>query len=128
MIFDSDVLIWFLREEPNAVDLIDSSADRAVSIVTLMEAIQGARSKTHMRIILDLFAATGFRVLPLSEAIGHLAAGLMEEHTLAEGLQVSDALIAATAIEIGEVLATGNIRHFRSIRRLALKRFRPHRA
>src|SRR5438105_930807 len=123
MIFDSDVLIWFLRDQPDAVDLIDSSADRAVSIVTLMEAVQGARSKIHVRIILDLFAATGFRVLPLSEAIGHLAAGLIEEHTLADGFQVSDALIAATAIEFGEVLATGNLRHFRSIRRLALKPF-----
>lgn len=127
MIFDSDVLIWFLREEPDAVDLISASADRAVSVVTLMEAIQGSRSKAHMRTILDLFAATGFRVLPLSEQIGHLAAGLIEEHTMAHGLQMPDALIAATAIENGEALATANVRHFRPIRRLELKPFHPRR-
>ena len=127
MIFDSDVLIWFLREEPDAVALIEAHPDRAVSIVTLMEAIQGSRSKAHMRTILDLFASSGFRVLPLSESIGHLAAGLIEEHTLAHGLQMPDALIAATAIESGEVLATANLRHFRPIRRLALKPFHPRR-
>jgi hypothetical protein len=27
MIFDNDVLIWFLRAEPNAVHLIDSTVD-----------------------------------------------------------------------------------------------------
>ena len=127
MIFDSDVLIWFLREEPDAVALIEAHPDRAVSIVTLMEAIQGSRSKAHMRTILDLFVASGFRVLPLSESIGHLAAGLIEEHTLAHGLQMPDALIAATAIEAGEVLATANLRHFRPIQRLALKPFHPRR-
>ena len=96
-------------------------------MITLMEAVQGSRSKTRMRTILDLFAASGFRVLPLSESIGHLAAGLIEEHTLAHGLQMPDALIAATAIEAGEVLATANVRHFRPIRRLELKPFHPRR-
>ena len=125
MIFDSDVLIWFLRGESDAVALIEADPDRAVSVITLMEAVQGSRSKAHMRTILDLFAASGFRVLPLSESIGHLAAGLIEEHTLAHGLQMPDALIAATAIEAGEVLVTANLRHFRPIRRLALKPFHP---
>ena len=127
MIFDSDVLIWFLRGELDAVALIEADPDRAVSVITLIEAVQGSRSKAHMRTILDLFAASGFRVLPLSESIGHLAAGFIEEHTLAHGLQMPDALIAATAIEAGEVLATANLRHFRPIRRLALKPFHPRR-
>ncbi|SRR5260221_519709 len=125
MIFDSDVLIWFLRGEPDAVALIEAYPDRAVSVVTLIEAVQGSRSKAHMRTILDLFSASGFRILRLSESIGHLAARLIEENTLAHGLQ--DALIAATAIEAGEVLATANLRDFRPIRRLALKPFHPRR-
>lgn len=127
MIFDSDVLIWFLRREPSAVDLIDATTDRAVSVVTLMEALQGARSKSDMAVILDLFGKAAFRVLPLRESIGHLAAALIEEHTLSSGLQVADALIAATAIEAGEVLATSNTRHFGGIRRLTVKPFQPRR-
>ncbi len=128
MIFNSDVLIWLSRGDRDAIDAVDSTPDRALSVVTMMEILQGVRSKTEMRQTQESLRNLGFRVLPLSEPIGHLAAGLIEEHTLAHGLQMPDALITATAIEAGEVLATANLCHFRPIRRLALKPFRPRRA
>jgi predicted nucleic acid-binding protein len=128
MTFDSDVLIWFLRRDPSAVELIDSTADRAVSIVTQMEVIQGARSKVEARTIHSLLHERSFRILPLSESIGHTAAALIDEYALSAGLHLEDALIAATAIEAGEVLATANTRHFAPIRGLAVKTFRPRRA
>jgi predicted nucleic acid-binding protein len=127
MTFDTDVLIWFLRGEPNAVHLIDSAADRSISIVTLMETLQDAKSKTEMRTIRDLLHAATFRVIPLDESIGHVAAALIEEHALPSGLQVADALIAATAIGAGEVLATANVKHFRAIKSLQLKAFHARR-
>jgi antitoxin (DNA-binding transcriptional repressor) of toxin-antitoxin stability system len=36
----------------------------------------------------------------------------------------ADALIAATALQLGETLATANVRHFRPLRRIRLKEFR----
>ncbi len=39
--------------------------------------------------------------------MSHLTASLMEAHALRSGLQIADALIAATARESGETLATG---------------------
>lgn len=57
--------------------------------------------------------------------MSHLAASLMEAHAVRSGLQLADALIAATARETGETLATGNVRHFRPIPGLLLKAFRP---
>ena len=125
MIFDSDVLIWFLRGEPAAIELIDSIPDRAISIVTLMEVQQGAKSKLEMKTTRDLLRRTKFRVLSLTESIGHIAAGLIEEHALSCGLGIADALIAATAHDAGETLATSNLRHFRPIANLNLKPFRP---
>jgi predicted nucleic acid-binding protein len=125
MVFDSDILIWFLRREPNAIEFVDDTTDRAVSIMTQMEAIQGARSKAEARVIHSLLRDEGFRILPLSEAIGHTAAALIDEFALSNGLHAEDALIAATAIESGEVLATANHKHFSPIRRLAIKNFRP---
>lgn len=125
MIFDSDVLIWFLRGEPAAIELLDSTAHRAISIVTLMEIQQGAKSKIEMKTTRELFQQRGFRILPLSESIGHIAAGLIEEYALSCGLHMEDALIAATAREFGETLATANVRHFRHIANLHLKPFRP---
>lgn len=125
MIFDSDVLIWFLRGDPAAGELVDYTAERFLSVVTLMEIQQGAKSKVEMKTTRDLFRQRDFRILPLSESIGHAAAVLIEEHALSSGLHLEDALIAATAREAGETLATGNLRHFRPISNLELKPFRP---
>jgi predicted nucleic acid-binding protein len=125
VIFDTDVLIWFFRGAGNAKDLIESQPDPAISIVSLMELIQGARSLTELKAIRRFFPAYGFLVLPINESISHLALTLMEEHSLRHGLQLADALIAATARETASILATGNVRHFRAIPRLELKAFRP---
>jgi predicted nucleic acid-binding protein len=127
MIFDSDVVIWASRGDSEAAAWIDTAAEPGMSIVTLMEVLQGARSTTEMRQTRQLIRVLQFRVLPLTEAIGEAAVGLIEEHALSSGLQLADALIAATALDAGEVLATGNARHFRAIRRLELKAFRPRR-
>jgi predicted nucleic acid-binding protein len=52
------------------------------------------------------------------------AAALVEEHASSAGLQVPDALIAATALERGATLATANARHFRAVPKLQVKTFR----
>ncbi|HXP88340.1 MAG TPA: PIN domain-containing protein [Bryobacteraceae bacterium] len=127
MTFDSDVLIWFTRGEPEAIAWINTTPDRSMSIVAFIEVLQGARSRQDMRIIKESLNDLRFRILPLSESIGHSAAALIEEHAHSSGLRIEDALIAATAIEAGEVLATANTRHFAPIRGLAVKSFRPRR-
>jgi predicted nucleic acid-binding protein len=127
MIFDSDVVIWASRGDAEAASWIDADASPAMSVVTLMEVLQGARSILDMRRTRQLIRGLQFRVLPLTESIGSAAMALIEEHTLTNGLQLADALIAATAIDAGEVLATGNVRHFRAVRRLEVKAFRPRR-
>jgi predicted nucleic acid-binding protein len=124
VIFDTDVLIWFFRGVDNAKNLIESQPEPAISIVSLMELIQGAKSLAELKAIRRFFPAYGFLVLPTSESISHLALTLMEEHSMRNGLQLADALIAATARETTSILATGNVRHFRPIQRLELKAFR----
>jgi predicted nucleic acid-binding protein len=125
MIFDTDILIWCFRGNRKALEVIGSEQERAVSIVTFMELVQGARSLIEVREIRRFLRDNLFRILALDESMSHLAASLMEAHALRSGLQVADALIAATARETGEVLATANIRHFRPIAGLRLKTFRP---
>lgn len=108
--------------------MIGSERERALSIVSFMELVQGARSLVEVREIRRFLRDNTFRILPLDESMSHLAASLMEAHALRSGLQVADALIAATARETGEILTTGNIRHFRPIPGLRLKTFRPNAA
>ncbi len=125
MIFDSDVLIWFFRGDAGAARLVDSQTSRRLSIVSLMELFQGARSKKEMAELRRFFRDNSFQVIPVDEPISYAAAGLIEDHALSDGLQVADALIAATALEAGDTLATANVRHFRRVRGIQLKQFRP---
>lgn len=125
MIFDTDVLIWFFRGDRRAAELIESQTIREISIVSLMELFQGARSRTELKVIRRFVQENAFRVIPVTEPISHLAATLLEEHALSGGLQVADALIAATARQMGTVFTTGNVRHFRAIPGLELKAFHP---
>ena len=125
MIFDTDVLIWASRGNPKAARAIDAATDRALSIVSLMELLQSARSKLEARQIRQSLRQLQFRILPLSEPIGATATALIEEHALAHGIQVADALIAATAIDSGHPLCTAKAKHFRPIRTLWLVPFRP---
>jgi len=116
----------FARDS-KAEALIDSLPERAASIVSIMELLQGAKSKNEIKLIRGFIPYIGLEVIPVNEPISYLAANLIEEHTLSGGLQLADALIAATARETGSDLATGNVRHFRGIPQLVIKPFRPTR-
>lgn len=56
----------------------------------------------------------GWRVLPVTEPISHRATTYIENHALAHGMPVADALIAATAVS-ERTLVTGNVRHYRFV-------------
>lgn len=108
-----------------AARMIDAATEREISIVSLMELLQGARSRLESRQIQQSLRKLNFRTLPLSEAIGGTAAALIEQHALAHGIELADALIAATALESDLPLCTGNVKHFRPIRGLSRVSFRP---
>lgn len=125
MMFDTDILIWVLRGNTQALALIEKEEKRSISIISYMELVAGVRSKGELRSLKQSFLESEFFIIPLTENVGHRAAILMEEFSLIEGLMVQDALIAATALEQGKILATGNEKHFKKIPGLSLKIFRP---
>lgn len=123
MIFDTDVLIWALRGNERAAQAIDQAEERAISIVSHLELIQGARDKCEVAAIRSFILE--FETLPLSAEIGIRARIYMESYTLKGALGVADALIAATAAETQRALCSGNVKHYRVIPDLELKPFRP---
>jgi predicted nucleic acid-binding protein len=127
VIFDTDILIWVFRQDRAATDFVNSEPDRAASIVTLMELLAGVKSKAELMTTRQFFVDLEIRIIPVNEQISYLAANLIEDHRLADGLDVADALIAATARETGETLATANFRHFRGVPNLSVRAFRPAR-
>jgi len=125
VIFDTDVIIWVLRGNAKAAKAVDDADARAIPVVTYMELLQGARDKVEVRAIKSFLADMQFAMLPLTENIGHRASIYMEEYGLSIAMSMADALIAATAIEANEPLITGNDKHYKAIKELDLKRFRP---
>lgn len=125
MIFDTDILIWIQRGHVRAADLVGGSLARKISLQSYLELIQYSKNKLQQAHTRAFLKEADFEILPLTENIGHRAVVYLEEYGLSSGLGAGDALIAATATEMGEVLCTSNGKHFRNIRELRLKIFRP---
>lgn len=125
MIFDTDVFIWIQRGNTKAARAVEREDERFLSVQTYMELLQCAENRQqhlHTKAFLTDF---GFRVLPLTENIGHRAAVYVEEYGLSHGLRAGDAIIAATATENNRVLCSSNAKHFRPIKDLKLNVLRP---
>ena len=98
---------------------------RSRSAVSYMEVLQGMRDKTELAAVKKMLELRAARILPLTEATTQQAIALMESLTLSHGLQMGDALIAATALEQRLTLLTGNVKHFRAVSSLQLEAFVP---
>lgn len=125
MIFDTDIFIWIQRGSERAAELTDRYDQRYLSIFTYMELLQGAKSKAQHKYIKEFLKDFGFIILSLTENIGHRASIYIEEYTLASHLRAGDAVVAATAVENNMPLVSSNAKHFRLIKDLRLKVFKP---
>ncbi|MEK6731968.1 MAG: type II toxin-antitoxin system VapC family toxin [Pseudomonadota bacterium] len=125
MLFDTDVIIWVQRGNLKAAELINRSKVRAISVLSYMELLQSAPLKAHHRVIKDFLHDFGFSVIPLNENIGHRASIYIEEYSLGHGIRSGDAIVAATAVEHHETLATSNKKHFRCLKDLDCEFFVP---
>lgn len=61
----------------------------------------------------------------LVDTISELAVALVRRYFHSHSMQLADALIAATALEYGFALATGNAKHFEVVEGLALHKYIP---
>lgn len=125
MLVDTDVLIWHLRGYRPAAQRLDQLPALTLSAMSYLELIQGMRNKTELAAVRKMLSLRNANVLPITPAITQRATGLMEDLALSHGLQAADALIAATALEHGLTILTGNSKHFEAVATLAVERFDP---
>ncbi len=125
MIFDTDIFIWTQRGNKKAAKLMEKAEEKYLSIQTYMELFQCAKNKTQHKYVKDFLTSFGFIVLSLTENIGHRASIYVEEYTLSSNLRSGDAIIAATAVENNMILSSSNVKHFKVIKELKLKAFKP---
>lgn len=83
-----------------------------------MELIIGCRDKNELR-SLDHFLER-FQIISVSEQVSDKAIDLLKQYRLSHGLQIADALIAATAIDTDIQLISKSQRDYRFIEALRL--------
>jgi predicted nucleic acid-binding protein len=124
-LFDTDIFIWVQRGHVRAVGLMERAEKRYLSVQTYLELLQNAQNKKQHQYTKDFLKTFDFIVLPFTENIGHRACIYIEEYSLSSGIRAGDAIVAATAVENNLPLVTANVKHFKAIKDLKLKVFRP---
>jgi len=125
MVVDTDVLIWYMKGNQNAYQAIEKSKHFSISVVTYIELVQGMRDKDELNNLRRALNAWGSKILYISEEISVKAMFFVEQHFLSHSIQLADALIGATAISHGLPILTGNDKHYKILKGLQVKKFRP---
>lgn len=125
MLIDSDVLVWLTRGHPGAAKRLQQLQTWRISTITYIELAQGCRNKAELERLKKGLAQHSTEIIPVTETISKSAMQLIDMHALGNGLQLGDALIAATALVHGLTLITSNVKHFSPIEKLAIEHFDP---
>ena len=125
MLVDTDVLIWYLKGNEKAYQIIENSSNFFISVVTYMELVQGMRNKKELNNLRKALHIWNAQILYISEEISAKAMFYIEQHFLSHSMQLADALIGATAIAYGNPILTGNDKHYNVLKDLEIKRFMP---
>ena len=121
---DTDVMIWYLRGNEKARELLHS-VDFCISSITYMELLQGMRNKQELKRFQKMIGSWHIKVVYIDEEISAKALFYMEEYFLSHSMELADSLIGATCTKYGLTLITANDKHYRILKDLDIKIFRP---
>jgi predicted nucleic acid-binding protein len=111
ILLDTNILIDYLRGRPDAIAWLEALEERpAIAAISLLELYAGARGQRDERDIIAL--REQLACLPAGEAIAERAGAFLRHYRMSHGIDIPDAVIAATAEHHGLRLATLNVRHF----------------
>lgn len=114
ILVDSDILIEVTRAKDTEIlrrwaDLSDSQFPVLVSPVSVAELWHGALSKDHS-LLADLFES--LLCVPIDSQVGRTAGDFLRKYHKSHGLELGDALIAASAVLNNAKLWTRNRKHY----------------
>lgn len=111
LLLDTDVLVDYLRGQPQAVTFISKTRRRlCVSVLTVAELHVGVREGAERRVLDDFLGLMD--VVPVSSEIARQGGLWRRDFGKSHGTGLVDALIAASADIGGYTLATLNEKHF----------------
>jgi len=120
-LFDSNVIIDYLRGDERAAGIIEKTELPVISVVTVGEIYQGVLNTKELQRTQKVIK--NFKVVYITESISKGAVKLMENYRLTSGLYFLDAIIATISIENNYILLTSNIKHFRKIKELRVEKW-----
>lgn len=111
LLLDTNILIDHIRRVPVAVAWLRSLPESPrISVISLLELYAGALSQREERDI-DAVCAP-LQWLPIGAEIAQRGGSFIRHYGTSHGIDIPDALIAATAEHHGLRLATLNVKHF----------------
>ena len=125
LMIDSDVLIWYMRGNPKAYNIIEGQNGFFISVVSYMELVQGMQNKRELIVLRKTMRNWNAKILYINEDISAKAMFFVEQHYLSNSIVLADALIGATAISNGLKLLTANIKHYKILKNIELETFKP---
>lgn len=105
-VFDTNILVDYLNGIPAANHEIERYEEIAISIVTWMEVLAGTDDEEEEAITREFLSR--FKVQPVEKAVAERAIKIRRQHKL----KLPDAIIWATAKELGRILVTRNTKDF----------------
>ncbi len=119
VLIDTDVLIDYLRGQVNAIAYLESVAERLViSAITVAELYAGVREGAERQALETFLSA--FEVVDVNQSISQRGGLYRRDLGKSHGVGLADALIAATAEELGATLVTLNQKHFPMLNRVTV--------
>ncbi len=111
---DSDILIWHLRGEKRAASRL-----RALARTNGVELWTGAMQRAEIVFFMrpeeeagTLSLLSRIKTQAVTQAVVDLAGGLYRTWHRSHGIDVNDALLAATAATTGGTIVTQNVKHY----------------
>jgi len=123
MIVDTDILIWYLRGQQEAIRFLDAHIGFSISAITYMELVQGMRNKQELAALKRTILYWQAKMIHINETISAKAILLVEKYYLSHSMKQADAQIAASALQYQLSLATGNQKHYSFIKDLDIITF-----
>ena len=125
MLVDTDIIIWYMRGNKKAYEILNKNKGFKISVVTYMELVQGMRNKQELTLLRKALKNWETKIIYITEEISSKAMFYVEQHYLSHSVQLADALIGATAVSHGEFLVTGNVKHYKIVKEINLTKFVP---
>ena len=124
LVIDTDVLIDYLRDQPQAVAFLEGCDQvLSASVITVAELYAGVRDGEE-RHRLDSFVEA-FDLIPLDGKAAVVAGLWRRQYRRSHGTGLADALIAASADGVGGTLVTLIRRHFPMLANLLIPYRKP---